>query len=86
MIIKILNFILYPWWEKEEDSEYYWNKEKTTGYTLNQLFSFLWIIPLIILTFGFEVSKSKFENNCKIIFLVVFYTIVFNSILWYLLS
>jgi hypothetical protein len=86
MIIKILNFILSPWYKKEESSEYYWNKEKTTGYTLNELVSFLWIIPLVILTFGFEVSNNKFKDNCKIIFLLVFYTIIFNLTIWYFVS
>lgn len=80
MIIKIINFILSPWWKKDPYSEYYWNKEKTTGYTLIELLSFLWIIPLVILTFGFEVSNNKFKDNCKIVFLLVFYSIVFSLI------
>lgn len=76
MFIRFINFILSPWWIKEPHSNYYWNRKRTVGYTLYELVSFLWIIPLIILSFGLTVSNNKYRDNCLSMLLGLFYALI----------
>ncbi len=69
LISKIINFILSPWWFKESYSKYYINKKSGTGFTLYEMVSFFWQIPLVILSFGFKNSESESENWTKGLFL-----------------
>ena len=81
MFIKFITFILSPWWVKDPYSKYYYNRKRTVGYTFSELVSFLWIIPLVILSFGFTVSGNDRENMYKALFLGIFYSIVIVAVL-----
>lgn len=81
MFIKFINFILSPWWIKDPYSNYYFNKKKTVGYTLYELVSILWVIPLYFISFGLIISDNKSRDNCLAMFLGFFYAVILIVIL-----